>query len=74
MTKSRGCHGFFVTRLHGMMTLEEVMLFQGYNPGRLSWKTSSVPRGTWAASMGDGMSLNVLQKVLKRGMKATGLA
>ena len=55
------------------MTLEEVMRFQGYDPAVLNWKASGVAKTQWGASLGDGMSLNVLRPVLKHTLRAAGL-
>ena len=73
ITKARGTHGHFVTTADGMMTLEEVMKFQGYMPEQLNWQASSVARGHWGAAMGDGMSLNVMGPVLKEALTSAGL-
>ena len=73
VTKSRGANGFYITKFKGMMALEEVMRFQGYDPERLRWKDSGVCRTSWGHAMGDSMSLNVLSLVLKHACRAAGL-
>jgi hypothetical protein len=73
ITKSRGCHGFYVTSLRGMMTMEEIIQLQGYNPKLLKWKDSGIARTTWGQTIGDSMSLNVLRPILYQGCLAAGL-
>jgi site-specific DNA-cytosine methylase len=73
ITKSRGCHGFYVTSIGGMMSMEEIMKLQGYDPRVLNWKQSGIPRTTWGQAIGDSMSLNVLRPILLQGCVAAGL-
>ena len=73
LTKSRGSHGFYVTKLRGMMTLREVARFQGLDPAKLQMDTSGIGRTAWGQALGDGMSLNVLTRVLNNALFSAGL-
>ena len=76
LTKARGLQGFYVTHSHyrRMMSMEEVMRFQGHDPERLSWVASGVSASVVGSCLGDGMSLNVVSLVQHALLRATGLA
>jgi hypothetical protein len=73
ITKSRGTHGFYVTKLHAMMALEEIMAFSGYSAAQLRWRESGISRRAWGQALGDSMSLNVLSCILSQGLRSAGL-
>ena len=74
LTKSRGQHGFYVTKLKGMMIPTEIAKLQGYDPSVLRMNDSGISRSAWGKVLGDAMSLNVLQRVLSKALFAAGLA
>ncbi len=73
ITKHRGVHGFYMSHTESMMSLEEIMRFQGYSPERLGWRNSGVCKTSWGKALGDAMSLNVLRPVLVATCTAAGL-
>jgi site-specific DNA-cytosine methylase len=73
ITKSRGTHGFYVTKLNAMMALEEIMAFSGYDAAQPRWRESGISRRAWGQALGDSMSFGVLMRILRQGLHSAGL-
>ena len=69
LTRSR-YNGHWLTQLQRRMTVEEMLLLQGMDPGKMK---GSCSRQNLGKMVGNSMSVNVLERVLSRALNATDL-
>ena len=69
LTRSRST-GHWVTSLHRKMNVDEMCRFQGIQPGSIDFGLSDREKGQL---IGNAMSVNVIERILKRALEASGL-
>ena len=55
------------------MTINEMLKFQGFPPGIYDWEALKVARTTFSGSIGNAMSVCVLERLLPRAFVAAGI-
>ena len=74
LTRSRArTGGFYLTTHKRRMCTEEMSRLQGMSPSDLPWQRAGLSRTMFNGGLGNGMSVNVLHRLLPRVLQAAGL-
>ena len=74
LTKSRGrSGGFWLAKQKRHMTITEMMKLQGIRPLAVEGWSAYLSDSAMGAALGNAMSVNVLERLVPRALKAAGL-
>ena len=68
ITRSRASHFGYWSTTSGRLTVEDLMVLQGFPKDSLSWREVGMSDGSFAAALGNSMSLNVILALLPHAL------